>query len=313
MTDTTFKSWKERLNNIDSETVFRTNGAVFSHDGKSFLNPCRHDKRFGSCHFYNGKAWDMAGSGTGKGNVIPNIDAVMALTGRNFLEACDLIARQNGLPTYKELKGQKDENTIADTMPLNDKQIRYLHLQRYGSCNVIKHSSSVKPKEIDSRNLEGEGYDYYWGDTIQYSLDDLYREDKDHEGFWYIIEGKVREWYPFYLNLYKKQVWNPDADIPKLRDAVLKDPCKGLKDAVTNLCERYGLDTYDKVEVLKEISKDPSAYINMDNLDNQYTNPFAGIPAIKDYLEEALKELHLLAEKFGIAEKVKKRRKFALV
>lgn len=306
--DNKFKIWKQQLNDLDSETVFRQNGAVFSPDGKSFLNPCRNDKRFGSCHFYNGKAWDMAGSGCGKGNVIPNIDAVMALSGLAFLDACDLIARQNGLPTYNELKGYKDERKF-DTMPLNDKQIKFLHLQRYGSVNIIKHCSTFKPQDVEAKFIDGLDNEYYWGDSITYTLDDLYREDSEHEGFWALIESKVREWYPFYTDMYKRAVWESNSDISEFRKAVLNDPEVGLIDAVNSMTG--SLDTFQKFELLKFLSEHKEDFI-VDNLDNQYTNPFAGIYGFKDYFESAIRELSLLAEKFGIKEKVRKKRKFRL-
>ena len=109
--------------------------------------------------------------------------------------------------------------------------------------------------------------------------------------------------------MYKRAVWESNSDISEFRKAVLNNPEVGLIDAVNSMAG--SLDTFQKFELLKFLSEHKEDFI-VDNLDNQYTNPFAGIYGFKDYFESAIRELSLLAEKFGIKEKVRKKRKFRL-
>ena len=280
MDDSRFTEWVEEINNVDSEKVFSENGVTFDNTGKHFLNPCRNDKNFGSCHFYKGRAYDMAGSGVNNGTMIRNTDAVMAIYSCNFISACDIIAKQNGLPTYEEISKKKRHEKAMDLMPLTKRQSRYLGLQTYARPIIKGYMVEEKPKD---RRYEGDPDGYIIGEEIHYNLNDLWNADKRHEGFWFIIDHKAKEMYQHYLTLYKARIWEANIRNKTVEKEIKAVMQKEYKKHINEMKEMYSLDTDETLNLIKTAEEDLKKPLPV-----KYSNPYAGMPKIKEILEDAL-------------------------
>lgn len=195
--DPNYRDWIDSLNEISMYDVI--DAFDIDRRGDSILcpNPAHHDMRFGNCKIYNNRFHCFACGCSGN-----NVKLIMNLKDEKFMKAAETLAKQMGYPIMKpNMKMSTQE--IQERMPITKTQLEILGLQPNPTRVLIPEAYDIYKPETGE--YQGDVFGYMIGPTETFSLDQLYREDK--EAFYSIIAGKFYTASKTYIALYESEIW----------------------------------------------------------------------------------------------------------